>query len=135
MSGCRVCGFSLRLPVARLAASDVGLYDDARFPGRMLVSAHEHFEHLDEMVPDDLGLFMADVAQTSRALRSPDGVERVNVAILGNRESHVHAHVIPRRAGEPNAGRAPWDGSEPWAPLSPTLLIALTKKFRELLTI
>lgn len=31
------------------------------------------------------------------------------MAILGNRDPHVHAHVFPRRPSETNSGRAPWD--------------------------
>jgi hypothetical protein len=41
VSGCVVCGFALWLPVARLVVADAAVYDDRRFPGRLLVSAHE----------------------------------------------------------------------------------------------
>lgn len=133
MGGCGVCDFALWLPVARLSAATVGLYDDARFPGRLIVSAHEHFEHLDDMAPSELGEFMAGVQRACRALRSLEGVERVNVAILGNREPHVHAHLIPRRAGEPNSGKAPWDGAAPRKTLNTWTRLALTRELRGLL--
>lgn len=54
---------------------------------------------------------MTDVRHCSRVLRGMDSVVRTNVAILGNREPHVHAHVIPRYEGEINHDRAPWDGA------------------------
>ena len=130
---CARCGFGIWLPVGDLPASTVGLYDDARFPGRVIVSAHEHHEHLDEMPADALAAFMADVARTSRAVRSLDGVERVNVAVLGNQEPHVHAHVIPRRAGEVNAGKAPWDEAPPRRKLNDWNRLALTRQLRSLL--
>jgi diadenosine tetraphosphate (Ap4A) HIT family hydrolase len=60
-------------------------------------------EHFDAMPATELGGFMADVQRASRALRQLSAVERVNVAILGNREPHVHAYLIPRRPDEPNA--------------------------------
>ncbi|KMV17706.1 diadenosine tetraphosphatase [Mycolicibacterium conceptionense] len=99
----------------------------------MIVSAHEHYEHLDEMPAGVLAAFMADVTRTSRAVRSLDGVERVNVAVLGNREPHVHAHVIPRRAGEVNAGKAPWDEAPPRRSLNDWNRLALTRQLRSLL--
>lgn len=135
MTGCEMCVFSLWLPIAQLSASDAGLYDDGRFPGRMLVTAREHHDHLDEMPADELGWFMADVQRASRALRSLPNVQRVNVAVLGNRERHVHAHLIPRRPGESNAKSAPWDGADPRVLLEPATRVELINRLRELLIV
>lgn len=118
-SRCPECGFSLWLPIAELSVSRVGLYDDARFPGRVIVSAIEHFDHLDDVDPGYLAQFMVDIQRVSSALRSLDGVERTNMAILGNRDAHVHAHVFPRRPDDANAGRAPWDQAPTHTKLSP----------------
>ncbi|MDD4865590.1 MAG: HIT domain-containing protein [Mycobacterium sp.] len=101
-----------------MPVSTVGLYDDARYPGRVLVSARDHYDHLDEMPATALNAFMLDVQHTARALRRWADVDRINVAVLGNNTAHVHAHVIPRRATERNADRAPWDGAEPRRPLA-----------------
>jgi diadenosine tetraphosphate (Ap4A) HIT family hydrolase len=106
---CSICGFALWLPVADLHASTAGLYDDGRFPGRLIVSAQEHYDHLDEMPSHTLNAFMRDVQTASQTLRQLPEVVRVNVSVLGNVESHVHAHLIPRRPGESNFDKAPWD--------------------------
>lgn len=116
---CPQCGFAIWTPIADLSTSTVGLYDDARYPGRLLVAAREHHDHFDEMPAHAAARFMSDVQWAARALRGWDGVERTNVAVLGNKASHVHAHVIPRRATDPNPTQAPWDGAEPHRPLSP----------------
>jgi len=108
---CAHCGFQLWHPVAALTACDAGLYDDGRFPGRLILSARTHFDHLDEMPAHQLAEVMADVQVASRVLRDLADVQRVNVAILGNCVPHVHAHLIPRRATDVNIGRAPWDGA------------------------
>lgn len=91
------------------------MYDDARYPGRLIVSLRRHHEHFDDLREDTTAMFMADVQKCSRILRKLDGVRRVNIAVLGNRDPHVHAHVIPRYADEVNADRAPWDGAPPHA--------------------
>lgn len=114
---CPQCGFAIWTPIADLPSATVGLYDDARYPGRLLIAAREHHDHLDEMPAHAAATFMSDVQCAARGLRGWDGVERVNIAILGNKASHVHAHVIPRRATDPNVNLAPWDGVEPIRPL------------------
>lgn len=115
---CEVCGFRLWIPVASLRESRVGLYSDARFAGRLIVSANKHFDHFDQMDSHSSSVFVNDVQRASHALRGLPGVERVNVAILGNKVSHVHAHLIPRRASDVNYGLSPWENALPWEPLT-----------------
>lgn len=118
-SGCVSCGFALWIPVASLSVSKVGLYSDARFPGRLIVSLDEHLEHYDEASADVLAAFMSDLQVASRVLRKMAGVERVNIAMLGNKEPHLHAHVIPRRVGDDNYGVSPWENAGPYSKLAP----------------
>jgi diadenosine tetraphosphate (Ap4A) HIT family hydrolase len=100
--------------VGTLTVTSVGLYDDGRFPGRLLVSLNPHYEHLEE-VPEHLAhSFTSDIQFASRMLRKVTGAERVNVAILGNQEPHVHAHLIPRLPlHEPIPHRSPWEDPRP----------------------
>lgn len=111
---CQGCDFALWIPLARLSVSNVGLYDDARFPGRLIVTLHDHYEHLDE-VPDELMMaFTNDVRACSSILRAELTAKRTNVAILGNREAHIHAHIIPRIGElEPLPREAPWRDPRP----------------------
>lgn len=87
----------------------VGLYDDGRFPGRLIVSLVNHYDHLEDVPPGEAASFMERVQEASRALRSTFELTRVNVAILGNQVAHVHAHLIPRRADDPRPQSAPWE--------------------------
>ena len=107
---CTTCEFQLWSPLATLSVSTLGLYDDDRFPGRCLLVLTDHYEHLDE-VPDVLAAsFLADVQRTARALRKGLAADRVNVAVLGNAEPHVHAHLVPRwPVKEPRPHKSPWD--------------------------
>lgn len=116
--GCSSCGFALWTPVARLSVSRVGLYDDARFPGRLIVSLNEHVEHFDQASPDVVSAFMSDLQAASLVLRKMANVERVNIAMLGNKEPHLHAHVIPRRVDDNNYGVSPWENAAPYSKMS-----------------
>lgn len=115
---CDECGFELWTPIWRLNVARAGLYDDARFPGRLIVSLNDHYDHLDEMPSHLLAAFMADVSEASKVLRWSLGADRVNVAVLGNQESHVHAHVIPRKSSDPRPNHAPWQDPRPRTNLS-----------------
>ncbi|TXH10554.1 MAG: HIT domain-containing protein [Spirochaetes bacterium] len=111
---CKVCGFELYLPIAALQVSQVALYDDARYPGRLIVSLNQHFDHIEEVDPDVFVQFWSDIRACSRALRSLSNVTRVNVALLGNSVPHVHAHVFPRRQRqEQNSNKSPWSSAPP----------------------
>ena len=128
---CGTCAFTLCSHVTSLDVSEVGLYSDARYPGRMIVSLREHYDHLDEVPTDLVSKFTADVQQCSRVLRSLPGVARINVAVLGNQESHVHAHVIPRYDTDPIMTKAPWDGARPHLPLADSVRVGVVKALAE----
>jgi diadenosine tetraphosphate (Ap4A) HIT family hydrolase len=129
---CRVCGFTLWLPITTLSVSVVGLYDDSRFPGRCIVALLEHREHLSELEEKMAQAFLRDIQQVGRAVQLVTGACRVNYAILGNHVPHVHCHTIPRVAkGDPVPKRTPWEHPGPKKPLAQTLrsdLIEAIKK-------
>ncbi|CCH74688.1 hypothetical protein BN11_4700002 [Nostocoides australiense Ben110] len=69
ISNCEVCGFTLWAPITKLQVSWVGLYNDARFPGRLLLSLDDHFEHLDAVPDVQASAFFTDVRHASAVLR------------------------------------------------------------------
>lgn len=131
---CPECGFALFNPIGPLSSSYLGLYDDARFPGRAILTANSHADHLDEMSESDYLGFMLDVQRAVRILKQATGVNRVNVSILGNAESHVHAHLIPRYSEtERYPGKSPWNDPRPHMVLPNTEKEMVVATIRELL--
>lgn len=120
---CGECGFALWNPIEThrsLRASHLGLYDDARFPGRSILRLRGHYTDLTQVSPVVLAAFMEDVQVAMRAIYLATGADRVNVAILGNEQPHVHAHLIPRyRDRDPLPDRSPWDDPRPKRKLEP----------------
>ena len=58
-------------------------------------------------------------------------VERLNIAILGNKDPHLHAHLIPRRVTDDNYGVAPWENAAEHSKLAPadrTIIVDLLKQ-------
>lgn len=132
MSFCGSCGFDLWLTFGELSVSDIGLYSDARFPGRSILRLKEHYDRFED-VPEELALnFTRDIQKASRLLRETTGAERVNIAILGNSEAHVHAHLIPRwPLLEAKPGSSPWDDPRPREALEKNAMEELLRRLRE----
>lgn len=131
---CKVCDFSVELPLARLSASRVGLFPDRRLAGRCVLVLEEHHEHF-EALPDELaGRFMSDTRRVARAIREVTGSERLNYAMLGNQVAHLHMHVMPRGGSRDSDPRvSPWELAEPEAPLDATLRDELAQRLRDAL--
>lgn len=114
MLGCLQCGFELYKPISSLQVSTIGLYDDARFPGRCIVSLNSHYEDMIEVPESTLNAFIRDIRQAMKAIQEVTGCSRVNLAILGNAVPHVHAHLIPRYPdAEANPNQSPWNDPRP----------------------
>ena len=107
---CLHCRFELYKPIATLDYSTIGLYNDARFPGRLLQPfTKRHVEALEELTVSEVTGFITEVQKISRILKEVTKSPRINVAFLGNSVPHSHAHLIPRY---PN--REVFPGSSPW---------------------
>lgn len=115
-TSCR-CGFELWVPIADLSVSTVGLYDDDRFPGRCIVAFREHHVALEDLKDDQASAFMADIRIVGRAIKEATDATRINYAVLGNTEPHLHCHVIPRQVDDPVPTRPPWEHPAKKAPL------------------
>jgi diadenosine tetraphosphate (Ap4A) HIT family hydrolase len=115
---CGDCGFTLWRPLWRFPHTALGLYDDARFPGRCLLALRDHAVHYEELPAPRVAALMQDAARVGSVLRKVVGADRVNYAVLGNTEPHVHVHLIPRLDRiDPVPRRPPWEHPDPVVPL------------------
>jgi diadenosine tetraphosphate (Ap4A) HIT family hydrolase len=127
---CSACGFDFYVPIGALRYTYVGLYDDARFPGRCLVAYRDHVEDFAEMSDASAHEFMDDVRRVGRILRRVVSADRVNYAVLGNAVTHVHAHVIPRWDTDPLPTKAPWSDPRLATPLPEGERLDLVRRLR-----
>lgn len=111
---CDRCDFALWLPIDDLEVSTLGLYDDARFPGRCILALRRHADELIELDDEEAAALMNDARTAARAIYSATNCDRMNYAVLGNTVSHVHFHLIPRKhEGDPIPTRPPWEHPDP----------------------
>jgi diadenosine tetraphosphate (Ap4A) HIT family hydrolase len=129
---CADCGFTLARPIAPLRVATLGLYDDARFPGRCVLVLDEHATQLEFLAVDRARDLMLDVRDAALAVRTAAGAGRMNYAAFGNVAPHVHVHLIPRHGRWETAPRASaWDHPEPERPLEPEEADRLVEAIRK----
>lgn len=130
---CPECDFSLFHPVGSFEVSNLGIYSDARFPGRSILMLNTHYDNI-KLMPEKMYLqFCLDIRHAVGMLQKATGSSRINVSILGNSESHIHAHLIPRWPGrEMYPGKSPWNDPRPQTPLTPDHLNYLKFKLESI---
>ena len=91
--------------VGELGLSRLLVMNDARFPWVILVPRREGLAELTDLSASERAALMEELAQAGRVIGAFDGVEKVNIGLLGNIVRQLHAHVVGRRAGD-----AAWPG-------------------------
>lgn len=101
-------------------------------PGRCIVVLDHHGEHVEDLDRTTYSDFFDDVRVVARVVREALDVPRANLAVLGNKEAHVHAHVFPRGGtDDPVPDRSPWSHPEPEGRLAADELRALGKQISD----
>ena len=91
--------------IASLSLCDVLLMNDARFPWLVLVPRRTGMSEICDLPADDQALLWREVTLASRALRSLEPFDKLNLGALGNIVRQLHVHVVGRREGD-----AAWPG-------------------------
>jgi diadenosine tetraphosphate (Ap4A) HIT family hydrolase len=94
--------------VATLSESHVTLADEQAYRGYCILLLKEHQEHLDALPFDRQRRLWEDVTRVGAAVRKEVSPVRLNYACLGNYLAHVHWHVIPRHADDPEPRNPIW---------------------------
>lgn len=94
--------------VAVLASGRVRLEDDAAFLGYCVLVFRRHAAELHELSRDERAALLDDKVRLSAAVLAVCRPAKLNYAILGNQQPHLHVHVIPRYPDDGYWGRSPW---------------------------
>jgi diadenosine tetraphosphate (Ap4A) HIT family hydrolase len=121
----KACDWQMHAVIGPLQVSTLGLYDDVRFPGRSVLALDEHHVDFTDISDELAQAFLVDIRRAAKAIQRVTGCDRMNYAIMGNHEPHVHAHLIPRVRDCPVARKPPWTHPDPPRPLPPQRRIEL----------
>jgi diadenosine tetraphosphate (Ap4A) HIT family hydrolase len=86
--------------VARMPSGWAVLGDPQITRGYCLLLPDPVVPDLNALTGDARRQFLDDMARLGDAVLAATGAQRINYEILGNVEPALHAHVIPRHAGE-----------------------------------
>lgn len=101
--------------LASLDECEIVLGENQGCPGWCVAILRDHAEHMDELTIDRQARVWGDVARVARAIRrvlatngEGGGPVRLNYECLGNVVPHIHWHIVPRHAGEPDLRAPVW---------------------------
>lgn len=122
------------LPVGMRDGCLVRLVRDARYPWLLLIPATGRFREWWELTADQRAAVDGLLADCARVLAALPGVEKTNLASLGNVVPQLHWHVVGRRAGDPAWPGPVWGHGDPrpYSPGEPEALIARLRSELEL---
>lgn len=90
---------ALMTPLAELRWADVYLFHDQKHPGRCVAALKEHREEIWQLSPEQRNGFFAEVSLTAEAVSRYARADKINYAIYGDRVSHFHVHLVPKKEG------------------------------------
>ena len=94
--------------VCELRESLLVVHKHQRYEGWCTLWLKDHHEHLGLLERARQVRLSEDVIDVAGAMHRVFGGIRINYENLGNVVSHVHWHLIPRRASDPNPGATVW---------------------------
>lgn len=80
------------------------------FPGYCVLVHRSHVRDLHLLASAESAAFADEMVQSTRAVAEAYGADKMNHASYGNLVPHLHWHLFPRRADEPEEDRygVPW---------------------------
>ena len=94
--------------IADLDACRAYLNPDQFFPGWVFVVLRRHARELYELSRAERARVVEDVSWVARALAQVYQPVKMNYELLGNQVAHIHWHLVPRLAGDPEPQWPVW---------------------------
>jgi diadenosine tetraphosphate (Ap4A) HIT family hydrolase len=107
-AGCEICERIARFTpdnpylIAELETGYAVLGDNQYYRGYTIFLAKQCVPELHELPPDIRARFLDEMAQVAEAVFRAFAPRKLNYELLGNSVTHLHWHLVPRYADDPN---------------------------------
>jgi diadenosine tetraphosphate (Ap4A) HIT family hydrolase len=91
------------------SASVAVLAPDQFYRGYTLVIARTHARELYELPDAESTRYYQEMLAVARAIGTACAPRKMNYELLGNTVPHLHWHLFPRHADDPNPARPTWE--------------------------
>jgi diadenosine tetraphosphate (Ap4A) HIT family hydrolase len=95
--------------VALLPTAVAILGTDQFYPGYTIVIARRHATELYHLPAAESVAYYQDMLRVARAIDRAFSPRKMNYELLGNTVAHLHWHLFPRYADDPNPTRPTWE--------------------------
>lgn len=90
--------------VCKLQVSTVYLNNEQEYLGRCTVVLNNHKTELFQLDDKERNQYMSDVAKVASAIKREFAAEKMNYAVYGDIDSHIHFHIVPKHKHSKNWG-------------------------------
>lgn len=106
------------------------------YPGYCVLYLKKHVRELHDIDPELQAQFYMELLQATKAVSMAYMPWKINHASLGNVVGHVHWHIIPRYADDPQRENHPWIHEADFGQYVPTIeqYRAIAARIREYLS-
>ncbi len=104
--------------VALLPTAVAVLGSDQYYAGYTLVIARRHATELYHLPDAESTAYFQDMLRVARAIDRAFSPRKMNYELLGNTVAHLHWHLFPRYADDPNPARPTWEHAHAPKPLT-----------------
>ena len=94
----------LMIEITPLKVSTLYLFNEQTYRGRCVVAYKSHVNELFELPETEVALFMQDVANAARAMKTTLGAAKINYGAYSDKLPHLHMHLVPKYQDGPNWG-------------------------------
>ena len=88
--------------ICDLTQTRLYLFKEQSHPGRVIVANKDHVRDITDLSDEERNAFMADVAQTTRAMQKVFNPEKINYGAFSDTLCHLHFHLVPKYVGGPD---------------------------------
>jgi diadenosine tetraphosphate (Ap4A) HIT family hydrolase len=143
---CDICLRTARMPadnpylIAELETGYAVLADNQQIPGYTIFVSKICAPELHELPPPVRSRFLEEMALVAEATFRACAPRKLNYELLGNSVSHLHWHLFPRYADDPNPTWPVWN-NEVWmsaarrTPIDPATLASMRDRIRSALDV